>query len=1100
MGKRRQPAWRAWVVRGLVFGSTGMVLAVASVFWAWTNPAQLRQTVLTTLMERVPGIGATLEGASMRLLGGITLLGLRVSRSDDLDKSDFFYVPRAVLYHDKEQLIDGKLAIRKVELQEPRLRLVRGRTGMWNLENLMPVTGGGTDPIPTLVVEGGVLQIEDRSSLSGVGGSPLGHLLEIRQVEMLAMNDPPGMFRLEAKGVSDLLGPVTLTLEQERSGKMWAARVELTELPLDTGILRAAAGLLKIPELATLDLSGAGQVVLDLSGGGDRPISHQASFQFKNLQARASQLPLQLKDGSIEGRLTDGQVPLLMVQGKIGDGQLKARLDNLSLKPVGGAVTPESLGGTWRAALTGLTVTPELLKSLPHPAPSLHELLNPAGVMDITYARDPAPSQTPGQNPNARHRVEVRPRFGTLRPKHFPYPLTDLTGMVAVDLMQGLRPSLDVDLQGLAGADPWTAKGPMVAEKGAWGIDLHVQSAGVAIDQTLIGALPAEYRNLAAQFNPQGGRVKIDYRILADVGVPGLRNVASLGISEAVVRYEHFPILLEKVRGTLDILPDHWVCRDFVGERDGGEIRLAGRSWPAPKPAVDSPAPGVKAPEVRPESVAKAPAPEASGGPKTGEAVAKQGPAGGFFRLVLRGEKLPVDDEFRSALAPPGAPERNLLLEASKFLGLTDRLSFDADVVQKRMPSTELDVEVALRQATMQPRQFPIKLEDIQAVCRYSQDRILIRDLRMRHGASQLALKDGTVQLRQGGGYRCRFEGVRAEPLVLEDSMLAAMPAGTRRALQALELKDQVRLMGNITVESGNDARGAWPQVDWDGTLKLKGARLMAGVEAKDLVGEVVCSGKFNGTTVDHAQGNMALEQGAVFGQPIGPMRARFEMRPDSPDVLRLKDIQGDLYGGVVGGQGRVQLAARPRFELDLRASQVDLAQAARRNGLVGDLEGLAYAWLHLSGEAGDPGSFKGEGRLDIPRGRLYELPVFLDLMKAGGLRAPDRTAFEEARAEVAFEGHQVRVKRLDLLGNAFSLRGKGTVHMETQETNLDFHVDLARLNQVLPAGINEITKLVSDQLLAIEVRGKPGQLRFEKQFLPPVSSPIRKLVGPTGE
>ena len=96
----------------MVFGSTGMVLAVASVFWAWTNPAQLRQTVLTTLMERVPGIGATLEGASMRLLGGITLLGLRVSRSDDLDKSDFFYVPRAVLYHDKEQLIDGKLAIR----------------------------------------------------------------------------------------------------------------------------------------------------------------------------------------------------------------------------------------------------------------------------------------------------------------------------------------------------------------------------------------------------------------------------------------------------------------------------------------------------------------------------------------------------------------------------------------------------------------------------------------------------------------------------------------------------------------------------------------------------------------------------------------------------------------------------------------------------------------------------------------------------------------------------------------------------------------------------------------------------------------------------
>ena len=55
------------MVRGLVFGSTGLVLAVASAFWAWTNPAQLRQTVISTLMDRVPGIAATLEGDSRPL-------------------------------------------------------------------------------------------------------------------------------------------------------------------------------------------------------------------------------------------------------------------------------------------------------------------------------------------------------------------------------------------------------------------------------------------------------------------------------------------------------------------------------------------------------------------------------------------------------------------------------------------------------------------------------------------------------------------------------------------------------------------------------------------------------------------------------------------------------------------------------------------------------------------------------------------------------------------------------------------------------------------------------------------------------------------------
>ena len=1070
------------MVRGLVFGSTGLVLAVASAFWAWTNPAQLRQTVISTLMDRVPGIAATLEGASMRLLGGITLVGLRVSRGDDLDKSDFFYVPRAVVYHDKEQLIDGKLAIRKVELQDPRLRLVRGRTGAWNLENLIPRTGDSTDPIPTLVVEGGVLQIEDRSSAGGVGVSPIGHLLEIRQVEMLAMNDPPGMFRLEAHGVSDLLGPVSLMLEQERSSKVWAARVELSELPVDAGILRAAAAMLNVPDLATLDVRGNGQVVVELAGGGNRQISHQASFHFRNLQARGNLVPLQLKDGSVEGRWVDGRVPTLKLQGKVGDGEFKARMDNLDLKPGAGGLTPDSVGGVWRAALTGMTVTPELLKSMPMPCPSIGELLNPAGVVDISYSRDPKASD-PAQGV---HRVEFRPRGATMRCKPFPYPLHGVNGMVGMDATRGQRPKLDVALDGLAGPDPWTAKGNLVVEKGAWGINLHVEAPDVAIDQTLLGALPAQYRDLAAQFHPQGGRVKVDTRILADVGVPGFRTEAVLGIRDGVVRYEHFPLLLEKVRGTIEVRPDHWVCRDFVGERDGGEIRLAGRSWPSPKPAVE---------------VAKAAAtPTQPGGTNPPAAAPGQGPGGGFFRLVLRGENLPVDDEFRGALAPAGSPERNMLLEASKYLGLTGRLSFDADVVQKRWPSQDLDVEVALRQATMQPRQFPCKLEGIQAICRYNQDKVYLRDLRMRHGASALSLKEGTVQLRRDGGYRARLEGVKAEPLVLEDSLLAAMPVGVRRALQGMDLKDPVRLAGNLTVDSSGEGRGNWPQMEWDGTLNLSGARLVAGMETKDLTGEVVCAGKFNGTGIEQMRGNLSLERAAIFSQPLGPMRARFEMRPDTPEILRLRDIQGSLYSGVVGGQGRVHLAARPRFELDLRASQVDLAAAARANGIAGDLEGLAYAWLHLSGEAGDPGSFKGEGRLDIPRGRLYELPVFLDLMKAGGLRVPDRTAFEEARAEVVFEGHQVRVKRLDLLGNAFSLRGAGTMHMETQETNLDFHVDLARLNQVLPPVINEIPKAVSDQLLAIEVRGRPGQLRFEKQFLPPISSPIRKMVGSSGE
>ena len=1084
VGKRRQPGWRAWVVRGLVFGSTGMVLALASVFWAWTNPSQLRQTVLAALAEEMPGSIPSLEGASMRLLGGITLVGLRVARRDDLDKSDFFYVPRAVLFHDKEQLIDGKLAIRKVELFEPRLRLIRTRSGDWNLEGLTPGAADSSNPIPTLVVEGGVLQVEDRTT--GTAGPPIGHLLEIRQVEMLAMNDPPGMFRLEARGVSDLLGPVTMLLEQERSSKAWAARIELSALTLDATALRAAASLLQIPDLGTLEVRGRGKVVLELAGSSQRSMSHQATFEFQGLQVRGGPFPLALKDGQLKGRWADGKIPLMTLSGQVGEGELKVRLDDLDLKPTSGWPSPDTLGGTWRASLSGMPVDGDLLRMLPTPCPAIWELLNPQGVVDLAYLRQPK-SGAPGIG---THRVEIRPRAGNIRPRHFPYQLNDVDGLVAVGLEKGTRPHVSVDLHGLAGPDPWTAKGDLRHEEGGWGVDLHVLAGDLALDNTLLEALPPHYRDLARQFQPTAGRVNVDVRILAEAGTPGFSTEAVIGVSEAVVRYEHFPLPFEKVRGVIEVKPDHWVCRDFIGERGGGEIRMAGRSWPG-RPAAPPRVPGpVPASGILPRGSAL----------RAEVDLGKMAPIPGLFRIVLRGEKLPVDDEFRAALAPPGVPERNMLLEAAKVLGLSERLSFDADVVQKLVPTPELEVEVALRQATMTPRLFPCRIEDISATCRYTPDKIMVRDMRLRHGKSQVALREGNIFLRPAGGYRARVEGVRADPLILEPTLLAAMPAAARRMLQSVELRDPVILAGNVTMDSAGEGAGAWPQIDWDGKLQMAGTRLVAGIEARDLDGEVVCEGRFNGHGVENAHGQIALDQGSVFGQKFGPLRTRFEMRPDSPEVLRLRDIQGTLFGGVLGGQGRVHLAARPRFEFDLRASQVDLAQAASHNGIPGGLQGLAFAWLHLAGEAGDLGSFKGEGRLDIPRGRLYELPVFLDLMKAGGLRVPDKTAFEEARAEVVIEGHEVQVKRLDLLGNAFSLRGKGKVQMETQDTQLDFHVDLARLNQILPPLVSELPKVVSDQLLAIEVRGKPGQLRFQKYFLPPVSGPLRKMMGPSAD
>ena len=160
-------------------------------------------------------------------------------------------------------------------------------------------------------------------------------------------------------------------------------------------------------------------------------------------------------------------------------------------------------------------------------------------------------------------------------------------------------------------------------------------------------------------------------------------------------------------------------------------------------------------------------------------------------------------------------------------------------------------------------------------------------------------------------------------------------------------------------------------------------------------------------------------------------------------------------------------------------------------------MKGFASAALHLSGEGNDISGLKGNGRIDVADGKLYKLPLQLDLLKAFGLRLPDRTAFEQAHAVFAIDGPQLEVQGLDLYGNAVSLRGRGTVDLVSGGLNLDFNADWGRLAEVLPAGVNDVPRAVSDQLLKIKMRGRIGDVHFEKELAPGVVDRIEGAVGP---
>src|SRR5205814_1134967 len=113
--------------------------------------------------------------------------------------------------------------------------------------------------------------------------------------------------------------------------------------------------------------------------------------------------------------------------------------------------------------------------------------------------------------------------------------------------------------------------------------------------------------------------------------------------------------------------------------------------------------------------------------------------------------------------------------------------------------------------------------------------------------------------------------------------------------------------------------------------LKLAGASVEVGVPWEDLFGGIACRGRYEGTHVGLVCGNAWLDRAVVARQPVGTARFRARAEPQRPDPTRpgyylpteveFRDLAGDLFHGVLGGEARVGLADPPRYDVCLGGS-----------------------------------------------------------------------------------------------------------------------------------------------------------------------------------
>lgn len=553
-------SWRKCLVRGLVFTALAALAAAGLLYRYLTHPGAIRQQVVAQLEEQFVGANVTVESACLNLFGGITLTDLRLIRRDDPDKIDFLYVPSATIYHDKEQLLDGKIAIRKVELHRPRLRVIRGADGAWNFKGVI----GPVDPsvpLPTIVLQHATLTFEDRQAAPDMAP------VELQNLNITLLNDPLPTLQIVARGASDLVGSFYAKASWQRATEAIALELETINHPVGASLIqRLGAYCCEISEHGR-HLEGQLKVRFNYRHDPAGETHHEVRAELAQGKFRHPDLPLPLEQLEAAVVSRDGQLTLENLSARSGKTRLE--LKGATAGPLCAAADLEG-----ELAIEQLTLNPELFQRLPGSLKELQEDFSPAGVIGVklTFGRT---------NGAWRRQCLVRLEDGASSFIEFPYRLEHIRGTIEqeVDATRQLN-HRQINVVGSAGGQNVHVKGTVSGSGPRPAVDMEVWGANIDLDQKLQDALPAKYQRLAAEFHPQG---KGDFwaKIWRPQGERCSKHII-VKFHDAALRYDVFPYPLEDVRLTLEIQPDHWTFRDFSGNHKGCVVRGSGRSDETP--------------------------------------------------------------------------------------------------------------------------------------------------------------------------------------------------------------------------------------------------------------------------------------------------------------------------------------------------------------------------------------------------------------------------------------------------------------------------------------------------------------------------------------
>ncbi|MEM6330802.1 MAG: AsmA-like C-terminal region-containing protein, partial [Planctomycetota bacterium] len=774
---------------------------------------------------------------------------------------------------------------------------------------------------------------------------------------------------------------------------------------------------------------------------------------------RHPRLPRPLTELRATASFNAAGVAVRSLSAKLGAAEITGALNHTGWRAGG----PIALQGRVR----GLTLDQPLRAALPQRLQTLWRRFKPAGVVDVAL-------QSRYGDHRWRHDATIDCRTLSVEDsERFPYRLTNAQGTARLaDAGEPGQGRCALQLRGLAEGRPVVIAaefrglpcpgdpprppppGPRPICPVGW---VEINAPQLRASEALLAAIrphrqAAAIARALAPTGDFGARWRLD-RPTADQLQPAMEiDLRALGCS---IRYDKFPYPIHGIYGDLRL-------RNGVWSFD----RLESRSATGPQVIV------------------------ASGGlaPEDGRQT---------FRMRLTATAARLDEPLRRAL-----PEREQAVWSR--LRPAGRVSLTTDVLYRvgdAAPQIAIVAEPFERSVSLEPDFFPYRLSRLGG-------RFVMRDGRMsftgglaEHGRSRFAAAGSWTPL-DAGGWRFELTGLSADYLDADHDLRLAAPIALRRVI------DEVQPEGGFGLHDGRLAFTYDPRrpddlrTDWDVELDCHQADVTFGSRVEGVSGAVRLTGVSTGGDC-RAYGQLQLD--TMFWNGLQLTNVRGPLWAGAGECLlgegvaaklpgaKSERITAQVYGGTAAINTRAVYSEGTRYSMAIDLAGIDLGRFSTDYlNTEAPLTGVAGGRMLLSGKGSSVFGIEGSGTMQVRDADLYQLPVMVALLKVLSNRTPDTRAFDGVNAEFTVQGKHLQFSRLDLVGDAVSLNGRGEASLD-KNVNLTFHTIVGRTSDRFSM-LRSLVGQASEQILRVRVLGTIDNPDIRRDALPVVGSVLEQL------